>query len=59
LTKDDNGPAYRNIWKAKIPEKNEKLYVVGCSRSYILTKDNMLRRLAGAWMLLLWCNINC
>lgn len=40
-TKDDNGSAYKEIWKAKNPLENKDLYVVSSSKA-ILTKDNMV-----------------
>jgi hypothetical protein len=43
LTKSDNGPAFRSIWKAKIPE-NIKIFMWLVAQKAILTKDNMLRK---------------
>jgi hypothetical protein len=36
LTKNDDGPSFRVIWKAKLPEK--------IAQRAIVTKDNMIRR---------------
>jgi hypothetical protein len=40
LTKDDNGHAYREIWKVKIPLKI-KIFMWLVAQKAILTKDNM------------------
>jgi hypothetical protein len=34
LTREDNGPTYKDISKAKIPEKVKIFNVVNCSKSY-------------------------
>jgi hypothetical protein len=43
LTRHDNGPDYKRVWKAKIPAKN-KVFMWLMEQNYILTKDNMLKR---------------
>jgi hypothetical protein len=43
LTKNGNGPAYRNIWKAKLPEKI-RIFVWLLAQGVVLTKDNMLKK---------------
>jgi hypothetical protein len=42
-TKDDSGPSFKRIWKAKIPAKI-KTFMWLVEQGAILTKDNMLRR---------------
>jgi hypothetical protein len=43
LTRHDNGPDYKRVWKAKIPEKI-KIFMWLVEQNSILTKDNMLKR---------------
>lgn len=43
LTKHENGPAYKHIWKASIPLKI-KIFLWLVEQKAILTKDNMVRR---------------
>jgi hypothetical protein len=43
LTKDECGPKFQRIWKAKIPIKI-KTFMWLIKQQAILTKDNMLRR---------------
>jgi hypothetical protein len=43
LTKDDDGPKFQRVWKAKIPEKI-KTFMWLVEQQAILTKDDMLRR---------------
>jgi hypothetical protein len=43
LTKDDKGPNYKRIWKAKIPEKI-KIFMWLVEQKAIMTKDNLLGR---------------
>jgi hypothetical protein len=43
LTRNDEGPAYQDIWKAKIPEKVKKIMWLTAQKA-ILTKGNMIRR---------------
>jgi hypothetical protein len=43
LTKDENGPRFSKIWKAKLPEKI-KIFMWMLVQKVILTKDNMLRK---------------
>jgi hypothetical protein len=42
-TKNENGPVYKDIWKAKILEK-VKIFMWLLAPKAILTKDNMVRR---------------
>jgi hypothetical protein len=48
LTKNDDGPSFRVIWKAKLPEK--------IAQRAIVTKDNMIRKKLswGSKLLFLW-----
>jgi hypothetical protein len=42
LTKDDDGPKFQRVWKAKIPEKiKTSMWLV---EQAILTKDNMMKQ---------------
>jgi hypothetical protein len=43
LTKEDNGPNFKHIWKSKIPEKI-KIFMWLVTQKAILTKDNMIKR---------------
>jgi hypothetical protein len=43
LTREYNGPAHKDISKAKIPEK-VKIFMWLTAQKVILTKDNMIRR---------------
>jgi hypothetical protein len=43
LTKDDNGPDFKRVWKTKLPEKIKTLMWLVEQKS-ILTKNNMLKR---------------
>jgi hypothetical protein len=43
LTKDDDGPKYQRVWKAKIPEKI-KTFMWLVEQHAIFTKDNMVKR---------------
>jgi hypothetical protein len=43
LTKDDDGPKFQRVWKARIPEKI-KTFMWLVEQQSILTKDNMLKR---------------
>jgi hypothetical protein len=43
LTKNENGSAYKSIWKAKILEK-VKIFMWMVVQKAILTKDNMIKR---------------
>jgi hypothetical protein len=43
LTKNDNGPAFKNIWKSKLPEKI-RIFMWFLAQRVVLTKDNMLRK---------------
>jgi hypothetical protein len=44
LTRNEDGPAYKSIWKAKVPEK-VKIFMWLVAQKAILTKDNMLRKI--------------
>jgi hypothetical protein len=56
LTKNDNGPAFKNIWKSKLPEKI-RIFMWFLAQGVVLTKENMLKKkLEGEpWLLFLWC----
>jgi hypothetical protein len=43
LTKDEVGPAYKAIWRAKIPEK-VRIFMWLIAQKAVLTKDNMIRK---------------
>lgn len=43
LTKNDSGPAYKNIWRGKVPQKI-KIFMWLLSNNAVLTKDNMVKR---------------
>jgi hypothetical protein len=43
LTRNDIGPDYKRVWKAKMPER-VKIFMWLMEQNAILTKDNMLRR---------------
>jgi hypothetical protein len=43
LTKADNGPVFRRVWKAKVPEKI-RTFMWLVEQNAILTKGNMLRK---------------
>jgi hypothetical protein len=43
LTKNENGPAYKSIWKSKIPEK-VKIFMWMTAQKAILTKHNIIKR---------------
>jgi hypothetical protein len=43
LTKNDNGPAFKNIWKSKLPEKI-RIFMWFLAQRVVLTKDNMLKK---------------
>jgi hypothetical protein len=44
LTKNENGPAYKAIWNAKVPEKVKKIMWLVAQKA-ILMKDNMLKNI--------------
>jgi hypothetical protein len=50
LTKDDNGPDFKRVWKTKLPEKIKTLMWLVEQKS-ILTKNNMLKRWQRVYML--------
>jgi hypothetical protein len=43
LTRNDNGPAYSNIWKSKLPEKIQ-IFMWLLAQGVVLTKGNMLSK---------------
>jgi hypothetical protein len=43
LTRNGNGPTYKAIWKAKIPDK-VKIFMWLVAQKSILTKDNLIKR---------------
>jgi hypothetical protein len=43
LSKDDLGPSFKRIWKAKVPEKI-KIFMWLLEQNAILIKDNMIKR---------------
>jgi hypothetical protein len=43
LSRDESGPNYKRIWKAKIPKKI-KIFMWLVEQQAILTKDNMVKR---------------
>jgi hypothetical protein len=55
LIKDDCGPKFQMIWKAKIPKKT-KTFMWLVEQQAILTKDNMLRRKWQGDPLCYFCN---
>jgi hypothetical protein len=44
LTKNDNGPAFKYIWKSKLPEKI-RIFMWFLAQGVVLTKDNMLKKI--------------
>jgi hypothetical protein len=43
LTKNDNGPEFKNIWKSKLPEKI-RIFMWFLAQGVVLTKENMLKK---------------
>jgi hypothetical protein len=55
LTQEYCGPNFKSVWKAKIPEKNQNLYIVSGTKGYPYERQHVSKKLEGGpFLLFLW-----